>query len=60
MKRINALAMLTLAAFLAVPGARAQKVELTARIPFQFTVSKTTLPAGTYHHLLALARCDSN
>jgi hypothetical protein len=48
MKRINALLMLTLAAFLAFPGARAQKVELTTRIPFQFTVSKTTLPAGTY------------
>jgi hypothetical protein len=48
MKRINALAMLTLAASLAVPGARAQKVELKASIPFQFTVAKTTLPAGSY------------
>lgn len=48
MNRINAVAMLTLAASFAVPGARAQKVELKVSIPFQFTVAKTTLPAGRY------------
>jgi hypothetical protein len=49
MKRIPTLATLALAASFGVLGARAQDLELQARIPFQFTVGNTTLPAGTYH-----------
>ena len=52
MKRIPTLATFALAASfaisLAAPGACAQGVELKVRIPFQFNVAETTMPAGTY------------
>jgi hypothetical protein len=52
MKRIPTLAAFALAASLAisfaVPNACAQGVELKVRIPFQFNVAETSMPAGTY------------
>lgn len=52
MKRIPTLASLALAASLAIslaaPGACAQGVDLKVRIPFQFIVGETAMPAGTY------------
>lgn len=47
MKRISTLALLTVAAFLAVPAANAQGT-LKAKIPFAFTVANTPLSAGEY------------
>jgi len=48
MKRIPTLALFTLAALTALPGAMAQGVALKADIPFAFTVGDTPLPAGEY------------
>ena len=46
MKRISALFLLTVAAFLAVTAADAQAVK--ANIPFAFTVANSPLPSGEY------------
>jgi hypothetical protein len=48
MKWIPALALFTLVALVAIPGAMAQGVALRADIPFGFTVGNTALPAGEY------------
>jgi|SRR5580692_2148771 hypothetical protein len=48
MQRIPTLAVLSLSALLSAPAMRAQGVVLKANIPFQFTVSKTTMPPGDY------------
>jgi hypothetical protein len=46
--KMPALALLTLAASFAVPGALAQGVVLKAHVPFSFTVGTTYLPSGEY------------
>ena len=48
MKRISALALLTLASLGACTGATAQESALIAKIPFNFTVGEKGLPAGEY------------
>lgn len=48
MKRIAALALLTIAYLSTSAGANAQAYGLKAKIPFDFTVGNTWLPAGEY------------
>ncbi len=48
MKVMQALALFTFAASLAVPGASAQGVVLKANVPFAFTLGETHLPSGEY------------
>ena len=48
MKRIVALALLTIAYLSTSTGANAQAYGLKAKIPFDFTVGNTWLPAGEY------------
>jgi len=48
MKRIAALALLTIAYLSTSAGANAQAYGLKAKIPFDFTVGNSSLPAGEY------------
>lgn len=48
MKRIAALALLTIACLATSTGAHAQTYGLNAKIPFDFTVGNTWMPAGEY------------
>ena len=48
MKRIHAIALLTIATLSATAGARAQERAVIANIPFNFTVGEKVLPAGEY------------
>ena len=48
MKRLTAFAFAAIAGFITVSGVFAQQQEAVAYIPFNFTVSGRTLPAGTY------------
>ena len=48
MKRIAALAFLTIAYLATSTGAKAQTYGLNAKIPFDFTVGNTWMPAGEY------------
>ena len=64
MKRILIFTALALGASLALPGALAQDIALKANVPFQFTVSGQTMPAGTYvisspwSNLIRIQRAD--
>lgn len=48
MKRITALALVSIASFVTSMGAVAQEPAIKANIPFAFTVGNTKLPAGQY------------
>ena len=48
MKRITALALLSIASLATTIGALAQQPGMKANIPFDFTVGNTKLPAGEY------------
>ena len=48
MKRITALALFTIASLASFSAATAQQPEMRAKIPFDFTVGNTWLPAGEY------------
>ncbi len=48
MKRITALALFTITSLASFSAATAQEPGLKAKIPFDFTVGNTTLPAGEY------------
>jgi len=48
MKRIIAIALLTIAGFLTAGSALAADRAVTADVPFAFTVGEQALPAGTY------------
>jgi hypothetical protein len=48
MKRITALALLTIASLASYSSANAQERGMKANIPFDFTVGNTWLPAGEY------------
>lgn len=48
MKRIHAIALLTIATLSATAEARAQERAVIANIPFNFTVGEKVLPAGEY------------
>ena len=48
MKRITALALFTIASLTSFSAATAQEPGMKAKIPFDFTVGNTTLPAGEY------------
>jgi hypothetical protein len=49
MKRIAALTLLVAASFIPVCSALAQDHQVQAKIPFNFAVGNTWLPAGTYN-----------
>src|ERR1700753_3051991 len=48
MKRISALALLTIASVATCTGAIGQQSVIKANIPFDFTVGDTWMPAGEY------------
>lgn len=48
MKRIGAIALLTIVTLVAATGLVAQQPVLKANIPFNFTVGDTSMPAGEY------------
>lgn len=48
MKRISALALLTIASMATCTGAIGQQSVIKANIPFDFTVGNTWMPAGEY------------
>jgi len=48
MKRISALALLTIASMATCTGAIGQQSVIKAKIPFDFTVGNTWMPAGEY------------
>jgi hypothetical protein len=48
MKRITALALFTIASLASYSAATAQQPGMRAKIPFDFTVGNTSLPAGEY------------
>ena len=48
MKRITAIALLTIATFVTAGRALAQDRAVQATVPFDFTVGEKLLPAGTY------------
>lgn len=56
MKRINAIALFTIATLAAATGLVAQELAVKANIPFNFTVGDTSMPAGEY----TISRPDSN
>jgi hypothetical protein len=48
MKRINAIALFTIATLAVATGLVAQEPAVKANIPFNFTVGDTSMPAGEY------------
>jgi hypothetical protein len=48
MKPLKALAVAAIVSFITAGGAVAQEMKAQATVPFNFTVSGKTLPAGTY------------